>query len=185
MTQRSLFAIIIKIIGLYLIISAVILIPQLIATLFAFVGQINYNDAKEVLIMVLFVCFAAGIYILILRYCLFKTEWLIDKLHLDKGFSEEKIELNIHRSTVLKIAVIVIGAILIVDYLPILCKDVFAYWQFTGFNKGFKDNPVSKGIILDVAKIFIGFFLMTCSRLIVNFIERKRKGSLNIKQTAD
>ena len=44
--------------------------------------------------------------IIALRLCLFRPDIIIDKLALDKGFTEERFEINIHRSTVLTLAVI-------------------------------------------------------------------------------
>ncbi|MBS1521890.1 MAG: hypothetical protein JST50_12885 [Bacteroidetes bacterium] len=176
MTPRSLFAIIIKIIGIYLLIGAIVTIPQMITTLLSFRGQAGYASSGDLFAIAFFILITVIIYVAIMRYCLFKTDWLIDKLHLDKGFAEERLELNIHRSTVLQIAVIVIGCVMVIDNLPLLCREVFVYFQMSMPNIGFKENPSSKFIVIDFAKFFIGLFLMTSSRLVVNFIERKRKG---------
>src|SRR3569623_1657799 len=102
MTPRSLFAIIIKIIGIYLLLGAIVSIPQMIITVYSLRGQVSYTDTKEMFGIAFFLIVTAVIYILIMRYCLFRTDWLIDKLNLAKGFTEEKLELNIHRSTILK-----------------------------------------------------------------------------------
>jgi hypothetical protein len=180
MTPRSLFAIIIKIIGLNLIVNAFITLPQWASFTFINLEQIGHQGILPfVLLLVL------AFYILILICCLFRTDWLINNLHLDRGFSEEKLELNIHRSTVLKISVIVIGAVMLIDYLPVLCEHTFAYFQMGGPDHGFKDNPNSKYIVFDLVKIFAGFFFVTSSRLIVNFIERQRKRPTATQQTTD
>lgn len=176
MTPRSLFAVIIKIIGIYLVIGGIVAIPQMLTAFHSFSSQVGEADSKDVFSIALFLIITAAIYISIMRYCLFRTEWLIDKLHLDKGFAEERLELNIHRSTVLQIAVIVIGCIMVIDNLPLFCREAFVYFQMSMPNIGFKENPSSKFIVIDFAKCFIGLFLMTSSRLVVNFIERKRRG---------
>jgi hypothetical protein len=126
-----------------------------------------------------------GIYFIVLRYCTFRTEFLIDKPQLDKGFKEEKFELKIHRSTVLRIAIIVIGTVIIIDALPLFCKQAFSYSQLSGPDRGFKENPASGWIVFYMVKIFIGFFLMTSSRLVVNFIERKRKDTVVMEQPTE
>jgi uncharacterized membrane protein YeaQ/YmgE (transglycosylase-associated protein family) len=126
-----------------------------------------------------------GIYFIVFRYCIFRTELIIDKLQLDKGFIEEKFETKIHRSTVLRIAIIVIGSVIIIDALPIFCKQVFSYSQMGGPNSGFKDNPASGWIVFYIVKLLIGFFLMTSSRLVVNFIERKRKDTVAVQQSTE
>src|SRR5260370_7047977 len=127
MTTRSLFAIIIKIIGIYLIISSATFIPQLVMMISEFSRQFSRDSSQNSIELVSFFVFTVGFYLLILRYCFFKTDCLIDKLHLAKEFTKEKFELNIHRSTLLKIAVIVIGAMIIVNYLPFLCAHAFSY----------------------------------------------------------
>ena len=182
MAPRSLFALIIKIIGIYLVIGGIVAIPQMLTAFHSFTSQVSYADSKDVFAIALFLIITVAIYISIMRYCLFRTEWLIDKLHLDKGFTEEKLELNIHRSTVLQIAVIVVGCIMVIDNLPLLCREIFVYFQTSMPNIGFKENPSSKFIVIDFAKFFIGLFLMTSSRLVVNFIERKRRGASTINE---
>ena len=146
MTPRSLFAIIIKIIGIYLIVEAITFLPQLISTMYMYGRQISESPLQDTLEAGFFILLAVRTYLLTLRYCLFKTDWIIDKLHLDKGFSEEKIEINIHRSTVLKIAVIVIGGVMVVDSLPLLCTQVFTYVQMIKIHVDFKEIQSSSWI---------------------------------------
>jgi hypothetical protein len=170
-----------------LIISAIMLIPQWVITIYEFAQQFRGVSSIDfnIVIVSFFLFFTVGFYVLIVCYFIFKTDWLINKLHLDKGFTEEKFEIKIHRSTVLRIAVIVIGAVIIMDTLPLFCKQAFAYSQLTGPDKGFKENPASGWIVLDLVKLFIGFFLLTSSRLVVNFIERKRKDTVAMQQSTE
>jgi hypothetical protein len=104
---------------------------------------------------------------------------------LDKGFTEEKFEIKTHRSTILKIAIIVIGAVITIDTLPIFCKQLFSYIQMDSRTSRFKDNPSSGWLIYDIVKLFIGLFLMTASRLVVNLIELKRREPLNANETIE
>jgi hypothetical protein len=177
MTPRSFFSIVIKVIAIYLILASLSLIPQMFGTImFWFQPSYGGVHAGELLVGILILLLAAGFYIFFLRLCLFKTDWIIDKLHLDQGFDEERFELNIHRSTVLKIAVIVIGAIMIVDSFPMLCKQLYSFIPSNEPHTVFGDNPSKGWIIYYFAKFFIGFSLMSANRPIVNYIERKRKG---------
>ena len=175
MTPRDFFAITLKIIGLYLIIAAFVSIPQIAVSLYSY----RYSAAEarfgELLEIGFFVLFAILFYIVFLYYCLFKTDWIIDKLQLDKGFAEEKFELNIHRSTILTISVIVIGAILITDSLPPLCRNIMTYFQTTTVHVNPQENIAVGWILFHFIKFFIGFFFASASRLVVNFIELKRK----------
>ena len=176
MTPRSLFAIIIKIIGIYLIVGAVVSIPQVVTSLYSYRLEFRSGDIGIILEICFLVLFSISFYVLVLYYCLFKTDWMIDKLHLDHGFSEERFELNMHRSTVLKIAVIVIGAILVLDSLPLLCKQLYSFIPSNDAHMPFDENPSKGWTVYYFVKFFIGFSLMSANRPIVNYIERKRKG---------
>jgi len=129
--------------------------------------------------------FTTGVFLFLLFGFFFRTDWLIDKLRLDKSFTEEKLELNIHRSTVLKITVIITGLLLFIETLPLLLKELFAYYQEINLNEGFKRYSNGGMIIFHLAEVLISFFMVTSSRLIVNFIERKRKGKVRVDSMED
>jgi hypothetical protein len=100
---------------------------------------------------------------------------VIKKLSLDKGFTEENIEINIHRSSLLSIAIIVLGGLMLADALPLLVYDAFNYVQRDDTYTGFSKNRASPYLVSNLLKIVIGYFMVVDSRLIVNFIERKRR----------
>jgi hypothetical protein len=172
MSPRTFFTIVIKILGIYLLLDYITLCPQIIST-------ISYNSGAEwqgIVFATLILLAVIIYYIILLRLLLFKTGWLIDKLALDKNFPEEKIEINIHRSTVLSIAVIVTGALIFVDALPSFCKEVFNWLQQRSISERLSGYQPSKGwLVFYFAKAFIGCCMMIYQRVIVNFIELKRK----------
>jgi hypothetical protein len=137
------------------------------------------SSLSEAVFFILFIV----LYLYLLDGLFFRTDWIIDKLNLNKGITEEKLELNIHRSIVLRIAVIVTGAIILVDSLPSLLKELAVYFQRINIYKGLKAFPGTVWIVYYVVKAFIGYFMVTSSRLTVNFIERKRKGKVKIEDT--
>lgn len=112
------------------------------------------------------------IYLLILRLFVFKTSWLIDKLHLEKGFKEERIDLNISQTTVLTIATIVVGALIFVNSFPTLCQQTFIFLRD---KKMFSESQNSGWIIFHSVKTIIGYLLMTNSKIIVRFIDKQSK----------
>ena len=114
------------------------------------------------------------VYGLVSYYLVFKTEIIINKLKLDKGFDQETIPLNIHRSTVLSISIIVIGGLIVADEIPNLCRQLFSYFQERRMNYSHTNMTLSYSVLAS-AKIIIGILLMTRQRQIVNFIERQRK----------
>jgi hypothetical protein len=182
MTPRTFWLILIKVIGVYFILNSLqLIVPFITSTLF-----ISKEDTSSSFIE-LFLGFVvvAGLYFLVVRYCIFRPEFIIDKLRLDKGFGDEKIEIRIHRSTVLTIAIIVMGGIMFVEVLPILCQQLFSYIQSTGAENLLRDTHKYGWIIFYLVKLFISLFMMTSSRSVVNFIERKRRGPDTLQQTVE
>jgi hypothetical protein len=106
---------------------------------------------------------------------IFKTDWFIDRFALDKSFSDEKFEMNIHRSVILSIAVIVIGGITVVDAIPNLCKEVYFYLQERQLMGNSDQSPRRFWILFYGVKFFVGCILMIYQRTIVNFIEFRSK----------
>ncbi len=172
MTPRSFFSVFIKILGIYLILSSITVIPQFISTFFLVTSNAGEN-LVNVILTILLLLLTLFVFFLILRYCIFRTDIIIDKLRLDQGFPEEKFELNMHRSTILSIAIIVIGGIMFIDALPGLCQQIFTYTQQR--NIRFLEYPNTGWIIFYFIKTLAGYLLMTNSRQVVNLIERQRK----------
>jgi hypothetical protein len=156
-----------KILGIWLVLDSVTVIPQFFSTLFF----TDPNDtAQSFALTAALLLLTIGIYIFILRLFVFKTAWLIDKLHLDKGFNEERIDLNVQLSTVLTITTIVIGGLMFVDSLPQLCKQTFMFFQQKNM---FRESPTSGWIIFHLVKTILGYLLMTNSKQVVAFIEKQ------------
>lgn len=111
------------------------------------------------------------IYLLALRFFVFKPNWIIDKLKLDQGFDEEKIELNNNSNAILRIAVIVIGGLMLVNSLPILLKNIFDFLQQQSH---FKDYPQTGWIVFGVIKSVIGYLLLSNSRYFADRIKNEK-----------
>jgi len=170
MTIRTFWTVLLKILGIYLVLDSFKVIPQFISTFYTFAS--DPEQTMQVYAWTFaYLLFTIGLYAFILWLFVFKTDWLINKLHLQKGFIEERIEFNIPRSTVLSIAIILIGGLMFVDSLPQLCRQIFSYLQQKNM---FLQNPSSGLIIFQFVKTTIGYLLMTNSQFIVNFIDRKK-----------
>lgn len=169
MTIKTFWTITIKMLGIWLGLGFLTVIPQFISALTYFGANRNDNLFAIGYVIALFLL-TIGIYVVILRLFVFKTAWLINKLHLEKGFVEEKIELSIPHSTVLTIALIVIGGIVFVDSLPQLCKQTFVFIQ-QDIRLG--ESPITGWIIFYFAKTILGYLLMTNSQFVVRFINTK------------
>jgi hypothetical protein len=128
--------------------------------------------------------FVTLFFIFIIRYCLFQTEKIITMLRLDKGFSDENLEINVQRSGLLKVALIVIGGLMIADGLPLFVYNVFFYFQHSNSYTGFTDNHASPYVISNGLKLVFGYLMVTESQAIINFVERKRRKAV-AKENAD
>ena len=171
MTPRSFLLIIIKLLGVYLLWQALTLVLNVIGTLGVAV-QPGEND-----ILILVIITSVGIIALVviaLRLCLFRPDIIIDKLALDQGFVEERFEINIHRSTVLAISVIVTGALILVDSVPNLCHQFLAYVKESKFN----GSSTKTYLGLYAIKSLIGYLLVSNNRLIVAMIEKYRASQI-------
>jgi hypothetical protein len=172
MTPRTFWIIFLKIIGLWLLFSSLSQIPQFISSIF-YSGPFGGNEMFYVSLFSLLI-FAIIIF-LVLRFLIFRPNIIIDKLSLDKGFEEERFEINLHRSSVLSIAIVVIGGIMLVDSLPELLRQIYIYFQAQS-SYGFPGEKSPAGwIIFYFIKVFIAYYLITNYTLITNYIERNRR----------
>lgn len=171
MTPRDLFNIILKILGVFFIKDFLVIIPQLLTATLYLTRPDSVVEAIWTLVTTILVLLAYG---LVSYYLVFKTELIIDKLRLDKGFEHEIIPLNIHRSTILSISIIIIGGLLVADEVPNFCRLVFSYFQETRMTYG-RTNPTMSYFVVSAVKIIIGLLLMGSQRKIVALVERERK----------
>ena len=171
MTTRSLFNIILKILGIFFIKDILATVPQLLSIILYLTKADTVEEAIWTLVTTILILFVYG---LVSYYLIFKSDLIINKLKLDKGFDQETIPLNLHRSTILSISIIVIGGLLVADEIPNLCHQLFAYFQEKRMTYG-QTSPSISYSVLAGAKIIIGLLLIGNQRQIVNFIERKRR----------
>jgi Na+(H+)/acetate symporter ActP len=155
MTPKSLFNIILKILGIFFIKDILAIIPQLLSVSI-YLTEPNVSGAVWTLITTIIILV---LYIIFAYYLIFKSDLIIDKLKLDKGFDQETIPLNIHRSTILSISIIVIGGLIVADEIPNLCRQLFAYFQEKRLTHG-QTNPNISYSVLAAAKIIIGLLLI-------------------------
>lgn len=144
-------------------------IPQFISA-FAFFGENSQDNFFTAIYIIALLLLTFGLYFVVLKLLVFNSNWLIDKLKLDKGFQDEKLDLNITLKTVLAIATIVIGGLILVDALPMLCKEVFTFIQQKSV---FREDPQFSWIIFYFIKALIGYLLMTNSKVVINYIDKK------------
>jgi hypothetical protein len=171
MTPRNLFNIILKILGVFFIKDILVSIPQI----FVVISLIGKPDAMPEIVWTLVASIAVLLVEAFFCYILvFKTEWVIKVLKLERGFDQETIPINMHRSTILSISIIVIGGYLVANEIPNFCRQLYSYLQEKRMTYG-QTNPKIEYTIVAGFKILVGGLLIAEQRRLVNLIERQRK----------
>ena len=165
MTKRDFFRVLIKIFGLYsLVLSIFTLIPQNISNvLFQF-------DIMMLLIILASSIISVGMFLILL----FKTDFIIDKLKLDKGYDDNQIIIsNLTNESILKLALI-IGGFLIIDYLPAVLFDLINAFKTKSTLTSIEGNNVNYfDIVIGLANIIFGYLLITNYKSISQFLDKK------------
>ena len=168
MKVRTFWLILLKIIGFFLVLQGVNVVISSVNTFF-FIKSGN-DSTEQIIWTTVFIILTVIVYLFILWLFVFKTSWLIDILHLEEGFEEDKIEINVSFSSIISISIIVIGGIIFIDSLPLLCKHIFSFFQQKSL---FMESPTAGWIILYISQATLGYLLMTNSKQITTFINKR------------
>ena len=175
MSPKSLFIIIIRVIGLLLLVDVLQVIPQVLKT-FSFMLSHDLTTASIGVAVFLAILW---VYYIVVKYSLFRAEKIVEKFSLEKNFTEEKFELNIHHSSIIKIAVIFIGGYLIIQHFIPMILEIYTFIQNQSqdTNLYYDGLPPSKymNLVQDVIMVLVGYYMFGNSQSITNFIELKRK----------
>ncbi len=173
MTPRSLFLIILKCLGVFFIKEFLLIIPQ-------FLSVFLYFSREDTLVAGIWTLLATlallAVYFLVFYYLIFKTEYVIQKLQLEKGFDEERFTFKVHRSSLLSIIIIVTGLLIIIDAIPTLCRQLFFYFEEKRMTHG-QTKPSISNAVVTIVQLIVGLLFVGSQRQIVNFIERKRRNA--------
>lgn len=168
MSIKTFWTILIKILGLLLIFGALTIVPQWFYSIYS---AYQTHDFDSFIILISILLIVLFVYFIVFKFCIYKSSWIIEKLKLDKGFEDEKIELNSKGNRIISIAIIVIGGLMFVESIPILFKQIFVFFQQESL---FKDYPGSGWMIFNFVKVIIGYLLMANSFRIANMIEKEK-----------
>ena len=172
MTATSLFNIILKILGIFFLRDFIAAMPQILAIISM---MINYSDGGPVSPLVAGLLYIAA-YGYIAFVLIFKTSRVIEILKLSEGMEEGTLNLNIHRSIVLNISIIVIGSLLVINAIPNLLRQLFLIIQNQKENyDSYMPEPDKTLMVIYIAQIVIGLLLLGSHRKMVSYIELKRR----------
>jgi hypothetical protein len=181
MAPRSLFNLILKVIGLFFIKDILEAISHIISTIVYFP---QYSSIREGIFNVAVSLPLAVLYSLVAWAFIFKTDKIVTILRLDKHSQEKPISINVERHMLLTSAVIIAGAWLLVNEVPEFFRHAVYYYQERKLYVRMTRPDVSY-IVMSTVKIAIGLFLIVFNKPIVGLIEWAGKTHLPWQKKAD
>lgn len=169
MSPRTLFNIILKVMGIYFIKEVLLLLPQLLSS-FALLNQGLGTQGWFILFSVII---TLAVYSLVIFYLVLDTDAVIDRFELLKGVEEENLSINVHRSTVLTIVILLVGIVLVVTILPYFLQSAYNYFMERRYSYESRPNP--SRLILYAAELFLAILMIIYKNVLVNFIELQRR----------
>ena len=152
MTKRDFLILMIKLFGLY---SAVTTIFSVLPNNVMFsLGQV---DIFVIIWIIIVTVIVAGLFWVLT----FRADKLVDLLKLEKGFSDDRIELgDIKSEDIIKTGTFVIGGLLIIENIPGLLSQTF--WAFRGEVVGFEFTAKDKfNLGVSGLNVLLGYLLFT------------------------
>ncbi|RYY59774.1 MAG: hypothetical protein EOO05_12250 [Chitinophagaceae bacterium] len=169
MTPRSLFVIILKVLGILLLQQLVTQMMQLVAIV---ISSFTDYDASMGF-MSLFITVASLLLVLGIAYWLiFKPDELVSKFSLDKHFAESTFQLNISSESIIHIALIVVAFLILLGEIPYIIRDIYSTMNQNEFYTTVK--PDWSPVIFSAIRIIIAFLLIGERKRIVPFLLRKQ-----------
>lgn len=168
MTIRDFFILLIKIFGLFMLLSTVF------STLPGVLPYLSISPFWKIIASTLaMLALMIGLYYLLIK----KAGWLVDVLQLTKGFDEDRIALgNPNKLRVIQLAILLIGGTLWVIHVPSIIFRLLAVFQQTVNQYQF--NPSNAGgsltqLATNMIAILIGYLLFTNSQRLAQWLIRQ------------
>lgn len=180
MKAQDFFTIVLKLAGLYLIKEVFFAIAPVFKVV-GFMFTFSIESGIFSLLSALLQLFILGGFVYLL---LFQTNWIIRKLQLTRELGTEPLPVNLHRSSVYTIVILAAGIVILALSIPEFIYEVYRWTEFLDARKKlygpeFFDYTL---MINSFISVMIGLLFIGNQRLIVNFIELKRRESGKEKQ---
>ena len=169
MTPRTLFITILRVLGILSIKELFIAIPQLIST----VAMYSLGSVSAGLFMVVISLLTVALYLWISYTLIFKAGLLVAKFGLDQNFAEPILQLNISIPSILHIAVIVTGALLLLSEIPEFCRIIYNILQERNISFMEDGSPDWSPAVFSAVKIILGLLIIGERKRILEFLENK------------
>lgn len=170
MTIKTFWLLFFKILGIFLIINSVLVLPESFAGIFTVFG---YGYGEDLIYMTVgAIVLTALLYLAVINMCVLKPQRLIAKLRLEEGFEEsEKIGLDMNAEKLLSVVAIIIGGYLFADSLPMLCNQIIVFFQEESLSGKFGDKPSTGWLVLYIVKTFTGYLIVIYHQNIANWLK--------------
>ncbi|MGC4034769.1 MAG: hypothetical protein QM764_02335 [Chitinophagaceae bacterium] len=178
LTPRSLFNIILKIFGLFFVKDV---IEQILTTLSFIVRYFSVQEFATSFGFIVASLFVLALYVILAYQLLVNTNYFIDALKLDKGFTEHEFSLgeqpeskiSLSAAELLMIALVVLGGYILVDSIPAFCKQLYVFIDEK--KDSYRSTTPSFANILESgAKIILGLLILGERNRIINIILNKK-----------
>ncbi len=162
MTKKDLFRLIIKILGLYFLITTAFgIFPTILTFIQSWKFFLETSSVLGNIVIIL----------LLSIFLIYEPDKIIDWLKLDKNFDNNKIELEkLGAEDILKIAIITLGGILIINNLFGFLSSLLSIFKLSAHNNRWNLDILPNGL-----NIIIGYLMITNYNAISRFIMKKRE----------
>lgn len=165
MTKTDFFRLLIKIFGLYSLLTALL---SVLPSNISFV--LSYPDAIGFIWLIAVTTIVFSLFFFLIR----QPDVIIRILKLDKGFDEERIQFeNLNAKSIIKLSSIIIGGLLIIDNIPVFFSyTLFAFKSSVGHTDsyGIQDN-INWGA--SFLKLIVGYLLVTNYEFVARLFKEK------------
>ncbi|MDU1903550.1 MAG: hypothetical protein E6772_02095 [Dysgonomonas sp.] len=178
MTKKDLFRIIIKLFGVYALISFIT------TTLSQLIYLPSFFDDDPVIIA--WIAFAILLFTAFIILIIFYPSKIINWFKLDKGYDNDDANIgNTGLESLIKIAIIISGALFILNsFAPILVEIGYLLPSVIGRGEiaGITDNMQKDSFYINLVNLAIGYLLLTNYATIARFLYKKDTSSSNEKE---
>lgn len=169
MSLRNFWLICLKTLGMWLIINLFISLPNMIYNLITLFT--TPDSGMNVTIGITNAVFVSVIYLLIFQFLILRSHQTIDFLKLDKVFEGIRIHLAIPYEKLLKIVIILIGAVLLIDAIPNLVENIYSFIDDDPF---FGQTLKTINIVIYSTLTIMSLLIMTNPNMIRRYITKKQ-----------
>lgn len=180
MTKTDLFRIILKVAGIYFLVTVIFnTLPGLL------IFMNNTPLLNAVLTIIVILIFAA-----IFLSLIFNPDFYIKALKLNKGFDDDALRVtHIEFKNVLKIAIVVIGLALFIRHSPSFIINLVFLFKLLLKNQTDFSSQIEDGVLknyydwgVKIISLVVGYLMITNYSSIANFIIKKNSKNQKIEQ---